>query len=69
MSERQTQGATLFLLGVALLILSVGVAWTLSRVSRRRRVEVAWVITVLSFVLFVAGVVLWWFGVSAMVES
>jgi hypothetical protein len=59
----------LFLVGVAVLILSVGIAWTLSRVSRSRRVESAWVVTAVSFVLFVVGVVLCWFGVSAFVEG
>jgi hypothetical protein len=69
MSEQQLHGAALFLLGVALLIVSVGIAWTLSRSSRSRRVEGAWLIIILSFLLFVAGVVLCWFGVSAVVES
>jgi hypothetical protein len=69
MSERQLHGAALFLVGLALLIVSVGIAWTLSRISRTRRVDGAWLITMLSFALFVAGVALCYFGVSAIVES
>lgn len=69
MSEQQTHGAALFLVGVALLIVSVGTAWALSRSSRTRRVEGAWLITIVSFILFVGGVVLCWFGVSSIVEG
>jgi len=69
MSGQQTQGVALFLVGVALLIVSVGVAWALSRSSRTRRVEGTWLITLVSFVLFVVGVALCWFGVSALVEG
>jgi uncharacterized membrane protein YecN with MAPEG domain len=69
MSEQQIYGAALFLVGVALLIVSVGIAWALSRSSRTRRVEGAWLITIMSFIVFVVGVVLCWFGVSALVEG
>jgi hypothetical protein len=69
MSDHQTYGVALFLVGVAVLIVSVGIAWTLSRQSRMRRVESTWVITTVSFVLFVVGVALCWFGVSALVEG
>ena len=69
MSDHQTNAVALFLVGVAVLILSVGIAWTLSRVSRTRRVESAWFVTAVSFVLFVVGVVLCWFGVSGFVEG
>ena len=62
-------GVVIFLLGMAALIISVGVAWTLSRITRTRRVEGTSFITVVCFLLFVVGVVLCWFGVSAIVEG
>jgi uncharacterized membrane protein len=69
MSEQQTQGVALFLVGVALLIVSVGIAWALSQSTRARRVESAWLITVVSVLLFVVGVALCYGGVSAIVEG
>jgi len=69
MSGRQVYGLTLLLIGFALLIVSVGIAWTLSRTSRARRVEGAWLITAVSFALFLAGVLICWVGVSALVEG
>jgi hypothetical protein len=69
MSDHQTYGVALFLVGVTVLILSVGIAWALSRISRARRVESAWFVTAVSFALFVVGVVLCWFGVSAFMEG
>jgi hypothetical protein len=69
MSDRQVYGLTLLLLGFAVLIVSVGVAWMLARRSRAGRVESTWLITTVSFVLFVVGVALCWFGVSAIVEG
>jgi Kef-type K+ transport system membrane component KefB len=58
MTSQQMSGLALSLVGVAALILSVGIAWSLSRVSRTRRVESASLISVVSLVLFLAGVVL-----------
>ena len=69
MSDHQTYAMALFLFGVAVLILSMGIAWTLSRVSRTRREDSAWFVTAVSFALFIVGVVLCWFGVSAFVEG
>jgi hypothetical protein len=69
LSSQQMHGVTLFLLGIAALILSAGVAWAFSRVTRTRLVVHPWVITFMSFALFVAGVVLCWFGVSSVVEG
>jgi uncharacterized membrane protein len=69
MSTLQVNGLALSLVGVAALILSVGIAWSLSRVSRRRRVESAGVISVVSVLLSLAGVVACYFGVSAIVEG
>jgi len=69
MSGQQAQGATLFLSGLAALLVSIGIAWALSRTTRNRRVESAWLITLVTFVLFVLGAVLCWFGVSALMES
>jgi len=67
MSDQQTTGLILLLVGLAALIVSAGIAWALSRRSRVRRVESTWFITAISVVLLVAGVVLCWFGVSALV--
>jgi hypothetical protein len=66
MSDQQLQGLVLFLLGIAALIISVGVAWVLARITRRTRVESMWLVSGLSFLLFVVGVALCWFGVSAL---
>jgi hypothetical protein len=41
------------------------IAWAVSRTARAKRVESAWLISAVSFGLFVLGVVLCWFGVSA----
>jgi hypothetical protein len=68
-SNQQITGVVVLLLGVAALIISAGVAWILSRLSRMRGVEGATFITVVSFLLFVVGIVLCWFGVSAIVEG
>jgi hypothetical protein len=69
MSGRQVYGLTLLLIGFALLIVSVGIAWTLSLRSRTRRVEGTWIVTTVSFVLFAFGVLICWLGVSALVEG
>jgi hypothetical protein len=39
MSGQQAQGATLLLIGLAILLVSIGIAWALSRTSRSSRVE------------------------------
>ena len=67
MTDQQTQGAALFLLGMAALIVSVGTAWMQSRRSRAGRVQGAGMFTAVSFLLFLLGAVLCWFGVSNMV--
>lgn len=69
MNSQQMSGLALSLVGVAALILSVGIAWFLSRVSRTRPVESTGMITVVSILLFLAGVVACYFGVSAMVDG
>ena len=69
MSGQQVYGVALVLVGFALLIVSVGVAWTLARRSRASRVEGAGVLTAVSFALFLAGVLICWLGVSALVEG
>jgi hypothetical protein len=69
MSDQQTYGVALLLIGFALLIVSVGIAWALARSSRARRVEGTWLITLLSVVLLLVGAGLCWFGVSAIVEG
>jgi hypothetical protein len=69
MSSQQMTGVVTLLLGVDALIISAGVAWTVSRVTRTRQVEGISFITVVSFFLFVVGIVLCWFGVSTLVEG
>lgn len=67
MSDQQMTGVVVLSLGVAALIVSIGMAWTLSRLSRAGRVDSTWFITAVSFALFVVGIVLCWFGVSNLV--
>jgi hypothetical protein len=64
MNQQQTTGVVVLLLGVAALIISIGFAWTLSRLSSAGRVESTWFITLVAFLLFAVGVVLCYFGVS-----
>jgi hypothetical protein len=66
MSDQQTQGAALFLVGVAALIVSVGTAWMQARRSHAGRVQGAGMFTAVSFLLFLVGAVLCWFGVSTL---
>jgi Kef-type K+ transport system membrane component KefB len=67
MSDQQMTGVVVLSLGVAALIISAGVAWILSRISRTRRVDGVGFITVVCFLLFLVGVVLCYFGVSTLV--
>jgi hypothetical protein len=69
MSAQQISGVIILLIGVAALIVSVGVAWTLSRISRTRRVEGIGFVTVVAVLLFLVGMALSYFGVSALVEG
>jgi hypothetical protein len=69
MSDQQMTGMVVLSLGVAALIISAGVAWTLSRITRTRQVEGISFITVVSLLLFLVGIVLCWFGVSVLVEG
>jgi hypothetical protein len=69
MSEQRIQGVALLLVGLALLIVSIGVAWALSRTSRARRVDSAWLVTTVSVVLLIAAVVMCYFGVSSIIEG
>jgi hypothetical protein len=69
MSDQQMTGVVVFLLGVDALIISAGVAWMLSRLVRERRVEGTSFSTAVSLLFFVVGIVLCYFGVSAMVEG
>jgi hypothetical protein len=65
MSDQQIQGLALALVGVGVLIVSVGIAWTLMLRSRAQRVESAWFIILASFILLVVGAGVCYFGVSA----
>jgi hypothetical protein len=69
MSGQQAQGAMLLLSGLVALIVSISIGWALSRTSRARRVESAWLSTAVSFILFALGIALCWFGVSALIEG
>jgi hypothetical protein len=69
MSAQQINGLALLLVGVAVLILSVGVAWALARRSRAQRVESTWFITLVSFGLLVVGAALCYLGVSNIIEG
>jgi ABC-type nickel/cobalt efflux system permease component RcnA len=69
LTDQQIHGVALLLLGIAALILGAGIAWTLSRASRTRQVESAWLVVGVGFVLLVAGIVFCWFGISTLVEG
>jgi hypothetical protein len=69
MSDQQMNGLALLLIGGATLIISVGIAWTLSRRSRAQRVESSWLIALVSFGLLLAGAALCYIGVSKLVEG
>jgi hypothetical protein len=69
MSVEQSTGVVLLLGGLAALSVSVGVVWILSRLTRDGRVEGTWFISVVSLLLFLVGIALCWFGVSAIVEG
>jgi hypothetical protein len=69
MSAQQVSGVIILLVGVAALFVSVGVAWALSRISRMRQVEGIGFITVVTVLLFLVGMALSYFGVSALVEG
>jgi steroid 5-alpha reductase family enzyme len=69
MSAHQTTGLVTFLVGLAALSVSVGVAWILSRLTRDGRVDGIWFIIVVSLMLFLAGTALCWFGVSNIIEG
>ena len=69
MSKQQVTGVTFSLLGVAALILSIGLAWMLARISHVRRVNGAGVLSVASVLLFILGVVACWLVVSSLVEG
>jgi hypothetical protein len=66
MSSQQVNGLGNLLVGIAALVLSAGLAWAQSRASRTRRFEIGWLVIGAGFVLLVAGVVLCWFGISAL---
>ena len=69
MSAQQISGVVILLIGVAALIVSVGVAWTLSRITRTRQVEGISFISIVAVLLFLVGMALSYFGVSALVEG
>jgi hypothetical protein len=69
MSTQQITSAIVLLLGVAALIVSVGVAWTVARITRRRQIEGMSFITFVAFLLFLVGIVLCYFAITNLVEA
>jgi hypothetical protein len=69
MSVQQTTGVVLLFVGLAALSVSVGIAWILSRLARDGRVDGTWFVSVVSLLLFLAGIALCWFGVSNIIEG
>ena len=69
MNQQLVTGLVVLLLGVAALIVSIGVAWILSRLALDGRVDGIWFVSVVSLSLFLVGIALCWFGVSAIVEG
>jgi hypothetical protein len=69
MSAQQISGVVTLAIGVVALSISAAVAWILSRISRTRRVDGVGFITIVSFLLFLVGMALCYFGVSAIVDG
>jgi hypothetical protein len=69
MSPQQISGVVILLIGVSALIISAGVAWTLSRISCRRQIEGAWLLTAAGVLLLLLGLALCYFGVSNLMEG
>lgn len=69
MNAQQMSGMALLLFGVAALIFSAGVAWTLARLSRTRQVEGTGLLIVVSLLLLVMDIVLCWLGVSTLAKG
>jgi hypothetical protein len=69
MSGQQVYGVALLVVGLALVMVSIGVGWAQARRSRAGRVGGAGVLTAVSFALFLAGVLICWLGVSALLEG
>jgi hypothetical protein len=65
MNDHQVHGLLLLAAGLAVLIVSLVAAWTMTRRSRSVQVDGAGLIAVVSFSLFVVGLVICWYGVSA----
>jgi hypothetical protein len=68
MSAQKISGVVILLIGVTTLTISAGAAWILSRISRMRQVEGVGFITMVSFMLFLVGMLLGCFVVSAIVD-
>jgi hypothetical protein len=65
----QGAGLAFFLAGLADLIMSVGIAWVLARLSRDGPVDGARTITIVIFVMLFLGVVLCVIGLSPFVST
>jgi len=64
MSAQQISGVIILVIGVAALVISMGVAWTLSRSTGARQIEGAWLLTTAGVLLLLVGLALCYFGVS-----
>ena len=69
MSSQQMTGVVVLLLGVAALIVSAGVAWMRSRLSRAGSVEGSSFILVVAVLLVLVGIALCYFGISTIMEG
>jgi hypothetical protein len=69
MSSQQTTGFLVLSFGIGALMVSAGVAWVMSRLSRTRPIEGAWLLSAADFLLFLASLVLCYFGILAIVEG
>jgi amino acid transporter len=69
MTSQQITGIVLLLIGVVALMVSLGTAWVLSRLTQDGRDQGFWFITLVSLLLFLVGIALCWFGVSGVVEG
>jgi hypothetical protein len=69
MSDQQTTGVVVSLLGVAALIASAGVAWMRSRMYRAGGLEGSGFILGVGVLLVFVGIALCYFGIGAIIEG
>jgi hypothetical protein len=71
MSTQQIRDVLIVLVGVIMLLVSMGTAWVLSRYSRLGSGERGWfVITIMvSIALFIGGIIVCYYGTRAFLEG